>query len=526
MKKSASTRSKADNLPLQPLEPHLEASTSRDYISIENFDRQSTRVHFTDPSTVEALRRLGLKSSDFNFKPLKVFKKPGLDHSLIQLLYEKNEQEREKMIKEVVKMRNKVIQEQDLPHPIPALVRREQLFIQDQKLHIQKIEKDGQCTLRRLALRSLRETYLQNERAIQSANTKARMMQLTTLKEEQLYNAKKYAATTPITPRRPSSEKEGINPREIYESYQQHIARAEEIRMKFHDQVREAAREKQRLQQEAKERSKKLAEEQVQKKAQSVEQINNRFSGWLESREAVIQEQEQKKKEHENKLKTAVELANKYEHNRRENVKTKIKESDIKSSQAIEQHEMNIREKIRRRRQLIEQRAQQAHETKETLYKEIEQTKRKEIEKNESSAQHRLQEMEYQNKLSIYDSKFEREVRAMNARRKIAADDYQRQLKIKANVEDTSQVDQVIQESQLVTEQKFGTMTKYQRQRETLLQEFKRLKGPDDKEGLKRVQAILRLDDAQFQELLSIATDQEIASPSSSRRKSRASEKI
>lgn len=513
MKKSATTRSRVDMPALEPPPPPVQ---TQEFSSIENFDRQSQRVYFNEPATLEAIKRLGLKQSDFNYKPMRAFKKPGIDNSLVQLLYDKYEQNREKIINDTSEMRIKVIQERDKPRPIPAFVRKEQLQIQNQKERIQKIEKEGQSVMRRMALRSLREAYLQNERAIQTANTKSRMIKACQIKEEQVKNAKLMVASAPITPRRVSQVKDGVDPEKIYQDFKQHLKRAEEIKLKNEERIREAAKEKQRQQEEGKERSKRLTEEEIKRRAHFVDSINHKFNEWMESREAVILEQERKRKEHENKLKNAMDLANQTEDKRRNNVMERLKENDKKSSQAKENYEMSVREKIRRKRELIDQRAQQAQEAKEAFHREMEEAKRKAMEEEENTVRQRLQEKEANTKMSLYDQKLERETRALNARRRIAAEEYAKKLKIMANVEDTSNVSQVYHESAVVAGKKEYTLSKFQSQKAQLHEELKHLKGPEDKEGLKRIQEILKLSDGEFRELIEIATDQEFTAPPTS----------
>ncbi|OHT14212.1 hypothetical protein TRFO_15509 [Tritrichomonas foetus] len=128
-------------------------------VSITNFDRQAKCITFTEPETIEAIRRLGYIDSDFNFREVETFKTPATDIQTAAILHQRFLTKRQKMIEKTIKMRISVIDEKKFPEKISPIVRVEEFKLNNYQKQLEKLEENGNLALEKLAIMKLHDLF-------------------------------------------------------------------------------------------------------------------------------------------------------------------------------------------------------------------------------------------------------------------------------------------------------------------------------------------------------------------------------
>lgn len=146
-----------------------------DYISIENFNQKARHVKFTEPATLEALKRLGYIQSEFSYKSRNEFKRRTDDEKILDIISASYEKRRQEMIAKVIAMRQRVIDE-DTTHTIriPGILRREKLRIEQGRNTVAHIEQDTDTRLQKIAFAKLHVLAMKQATEIKTARNQER----------------------------------------------------------------------------------------------------------------------------------------------------------------------------------------------------------------------------------------------------------------------------------------------------------------------------------------------------------------
>lgn len=190
------------------------------YVSILNFNKNSANVVFTEPETIEALKRLGYDQSEFNYRPLVSFysnsinkginqkinkfdlnatnsnlnaisssneyRKDTLEnamkHSAAKEMYQKFLKRRQEMIDRTIAMRSYLIkseEQDDKPKPkITGNVRKAKIDLDNDIENYEKAKKDGRDRLKKLALVKMRDLSRDQDNMNKSMRTQERFHEI------------------------------------------------------------------------------------------------------------------------------------------------------------------------------------------------------------------------------------------------------------------------------------------------------------------------------------------------------------
>lgn len=216
-------------LPQSPSSPRRLASTSNSFsnqqsipevkrISILNFNQNSPNVVFTEPETIEALKRLGYDQSEFNYRPLVSFysnpinrsinqkinkfdlnatnsnlnaisssneyRKDTLEnsmkHSAAKEMYQKYMNRRQEMIDRTIAMRDYLIKSDQKNENvrITGNVRKAKLDLDRNISNLEKIKNDDQNRLHKLAVVKMRDLSRDQDNMNKSMRTTERFHEI------------------------------------------------------------------------------------------------------------------------------------------------------------------------------------------------------------------------------------------------------------------------------------------------------------------------------------------------------------
>ena len=149
--------------PLSPPSPRRFADTDpfasiNRHVSILNFDKRAPEVVFTEPATIEALKRLGYSQNEFNFKPISCFyANSTVDNRSTAVVYQRYLSRRESMIDRVISMRKYLIDSEKQEMKISNNVRKAQMDYERSVQTLRNVQDKDRSTLKKLALAKLRE---------------------------------------------------------------------------------------------------------------------------------------------------------------------------------------------------------------------------------------------------------------------------------------------------------------------------------------------------------------------------------
>jgi hypothetical protein len=484
-----------------PLPPILDEPPERVLIGIENFDQKSRHVHFTEPATVEALKRLGYVHSEFNYQSLKDFQARSTDPNVIKLLSDRYADKRKSMIDKVKKMRTQILAERDVVKPLPVVLRREQMRIEQTKQTIQQMEHEGESTLKKLTVARLRTIAEHGEKVAKSARTAQRHKLLDELHAEAMQEAKNRKPY----PKPAERVVKMLTLEEFQGSMDEHLRRAEEYMRGVREKWERAGALRRQMTASAHARSREQWEEAHARKMRALEQEQQRFAEWKRQHEEAMGQAMEQARARIAGDRNATGTRAERELERRKRILAEMEEKQQKFVRQCERYERELRERWAHKIEVISSRATQARVSREALYQENWEKKKQFVEGNQRAFLERQQALQDSENLQLRTREADRNDRAENARHCLSAAEHMAKLKSRQMKDDMSSAAKLAEEGQRVTGEKTGARLRLAQAKKRLEKELRELRGLDDQAGIARIQKILKVSEAQMAQFLDMA---------------------
>lgn len=482
--------------------PEIAQPTCPEFVGIENFDRNSRNVRFTEAATLEALRRLGYIQSEFNFKSRRDFAKQTDDEKVIDLISARFERKRNEMIEKVIQMRKRVLEEKEKEKPMPPILRREKMRIENEKLWITQIEKATEATLKKLALAKFRAVAKHEANVAKTARTIQRFKEIDESHDRMMKIAKE-KSSVPMKSRKVPEQERPID--YVDEGLAAHLQRAaeylESVRAKW--KATGAARTKQIL--SARERCTKMDEDKKEKLNKAREAEAARFASWTEKHTEHMKQIAEDARARVNT--DALEKRTEREKETQEKAQRDFEEKQQRHVSQAEACQRALHQKLAEKANQIKQRAEMARTTKEAIEAENHERHRKQVENDMNSYIERQIKLQQKAALEFMTRKCERDERIENAKHILAAANYLAKLKANELQPDMSAADSLATEGAKVRTQKTGAKIRFKQAKKRLARELNAMESLSDAEQLRRIQVILNVTDDEMAKLIEMARE-------------------
>lgn len=532
------------------------SSRSRSQVSLENFEEDSKVVTFTEPESVEAIKRLGFSFSDFYYRSPLDFKRPGCDPSVTQLLYSKSEARRQEIIKEARAMREKVVEEfekrraslelkklanQDLENSQDmqsmglnsgienikargvemdfnsSIVRTRLKEVENEKKQLDEITRNRILDLKKLVVSQLRELFVIQKKKDAVERTNARMEKACKMKSEMILEAQKRANTLPslgspqldpfnLQGSKNKNNQNSIDPHKA-EIMERHIANA----LKRRKEEEEARLLKNKLlnekRQDAYKRSIEITQQQKEKHLQKTVEEEEKFKKWqTTTHQNYLSSLQKKAEDRANHNRSVIANSIRIESDRIQREMNKIESSEKRSLSACQTYETELQQKLTAIRKRVDDRYQKCQDEQERN-REKRELYRKKLDDDDCALKKRIDDMSKEITLKYVSRSFDRDVRVNKVHNKQAARDHMIDVKYKEMQEAQIRSNELREEKLKFNAQKDNENRKFMSLKESVMNEFHRMDGPSDNLGLKRIQIILGIDDKEMQELINLAQE-------------------
>ncbi|KAK8886210.1 hypothetical protein M9Y10_041670 [Tritrichomonas musculus] len=532
------------------------SSRSRSQVSLENFEEDSKVVTFTEPESVEAIKRLGFSFSDFYYRSPLYFKRPGCDPSVTQLLYSKSEARRQEIIKEARAMREKVVEEfekrratlelkklanQDLENSQDmqsmglnsgienikargvemdlnsSIVRTRLKEVENEKKQLDEITRNRILDLKKLVVSQLRELFVIQKKKDAVERTNARMEKACKMKSEMILEAQKRANTLPslgspqldpfnLQGSKNKNNQNSIDPHKA-EIMERHIANA----LKRRKEEEEARLLKNKLlnekRQDAYKRSIEITQQQKEKHLQKTVEEEEKFKKWqTTTHQSYLSTLQKKAEDRANHNRSVIANSIRIESDRIQREMNKIESSEKRSLSACQTYETELQQKLTAIRKRVDDRYQKCQDEQERN-REKRELYRKKLDDDDCALKKRIDDMSKEITLKYVSRSFDRDVRVNKVHNKQAARDHMINVKYKEMQEAQIRSNELREEKLKFNAQKDNENRKFMSLKESVMNEFHRMDGPCDNLGLKRIQIILGIDDKEMQELINLAQE-------------------
>lgn len=469
-------------------------------ISLENFNQNSEDVTITEPESIEALKRIGYNIQDLNFKPIQKFKRPGCDETVTQLLFKKNQQKRENLIKQALEIRNQILEEKKEPPQETAIIRRTKQQLQQEKESVTQLQNDQNNSLRKLVLMQLRQLFITAQHQSAVDKTQSRIQ---AIEEEQRIKITKLRAR-PASPSR-SPQLIDLPPQSPKLPY---IDRSAERIAKMRKEEAEKRQERiakmdSKLQYVA-QRSERLLQQQTEARERKISMEQDRFTKWEQSRAEALNNMIARCKSRTLHAQSVLQARANNDEERKQQILQKIYQSEqrIKSSQ--ENRAQEFQKKIEALKAKTESRLQHARETREKQQQEADETKAN-YEKFDDELRQKLLEKQKAESLKLMEKQLDREAKAERAIRSHRARAYMMEKKFVQEKGDPKELESLGREKNKIDLERQIYVRKYATTREALMNELSRMNSPDDKKSLEQIKKILGMNDDEMEKLINDA---------------------
>lgn len=460
------------------------------FISIVNCDRNSRDLHFSEPATLEALKRCGINSNELNFRPKSSFKKPGADQNVTKLLFEKNEEKRKKLFQQVEDKRTEIVKQEQQSEPVVS-----RSVANDSEIDEARTEKIH--FLKKFLLKQLRDLFFEKFHLNAWEKTNAKMEELhhQKLERDKLLFARRGSAPNLQNPaflpmlQPPPEEKK----REFHSPYSSHIEglsqRINEQAQKVQQRSKNIFEEKQNKTQKRIDHQNELDLQFTQKKDEQYKQILQR-GNQLQEKSLTVQSQKQEREE-----------------SLRVQRIQKIQKMNEVSRMAQENFQKSIEDDLNKRKALYEDRVSKVNRVHQEEYQRRERTKEKILSKLDESSK-RVQQEKNDAMLSKMEESLTLEEKCNEVRRRKAGTEYITQERnshlLSRDLKSREMKQSLEKEKEL---QKFELEQKYAKDKEEILAAIRQLKGFDDQKTLNVIQKIIGISKNEMTEIVQTAQD-------------------
>lgn len=427
-------------------------------ISILNFSRQSQNVIFTEPATIEAIKRLGFEMSEFNFIPLESFDSKTSDSDLTEKFYQRYLAKRQKMIEQTIKMRASIIDEQKYPIPVSPVVRRELMCLKKQQEQLEQIDDKSNFAFRKLALNRLHDLLRYQNDLDQNQRTTDKFRDIDEVN----------AVTSQFIADIRSNENE--KPRNYFlPNINEYNYKPTPPQNSFRKQPNVAP----------------------------TNMKETRASQFQKIRSAHFQREE--RTNIVNERKALIDQKNHEFYTR----KIQEKEERFKISSAAYKDAFN--DHLRSKRKMLKSRAKSAKIRKEELIQKQMDDTYESYKNSQMKAEQRLIEINHQKACNAAIRKHRDEEKTEKIKHSYSAKNYENEMKRKQIKEDNFGIKKIEEEEKMVKTEKTGANLRISQKRARLNKAFDQLRGIDDYNGLNKIQKIMELNDNQMDELVTTA---------------------
>ena len=482
----------------------------REFISLESFDKTSCRVVFTEPESIEAIKRLGLTFADFNYKPKGSFKKPGCDTSVTELLYAKHEQRRQNLIDQALEMREKVFEEKkkgQTPKRESSVVIIERKNLENEQKSLEKLQKDRSSELKKLIIQLLRTAFARQAHTMAMEKSMQRIKEAERKRTETLQLAYERSMSLPAIPNTPKNDPPGFwVDRSIERVKEQRRKEAEERKKKalIHEEKMQLARAK----------SQELYEKQRKGMQDKLDNEDVRYQNWQKLYAEQLNERHRKAMDRAMKEESVVKTGCRIEEAMKRKWVEKLYREDERAKEASLQRSQELQDRLSQTKQRFMERTEKVREMQDSHLKRQDAMRRK-IEENDQETEKRLKQMTADMNLKFAERQFDRDTKRLSIQHKRAADEYDVQQKAMPPGYEASMVRDLKSQSQKVVVQKAAEQKKYMSARAEIMRLFAQMSDDVSFRDLRVLQALTGMDEEELEQLVEAAKSP--ASPPRSR---------
>lgn len=480
-------------------------------ISLENFDRESQCVHINEKASVEALLRIGCNISDLNYKPKVKFIRPGCDNTVTNLLYNRYEQRRQKIIQDALEMRLKVLEEKNnLPKQTP-FVRITMKNVEKERKNLKELMLDTSARLRKIVLIQLRELFSRQVHQDAVERTNIRISKI----EEDQKERTKVLHQRQIPKNNPQ---EFIPPPPPLPHIDLHMERLIQKRK----EEAEKRKEYNRIKDEAYKAAHERAEEHHNKTKEEVEKkINNkleRFMKWQASKNELMNkrmEQYKSRSQHESDI---MDKNNKMEEEKRKKLLDHIAYKETRAATVLDTARTNTQSKINEIKNRMASRMLYCNSELERQ-REQREIMRKQIEERDADKERKINQHKAELSLALLQRKLDRDEKTENILRQYNANNYAKYSSMLMTQQaEENELNKLSEEQRQIQSKKFYKEKEFTEVKNKLVSEFATMDSLDDIKALKRIRKLLDMTEDEMNDLIELAKFSAIApsSPSSS----------
>jgi hypothetical protein len=456
-------------------------------------------VKFTEPATLEALHRLGIGIRELDFRPLLHFRRPGCDDSVTNLLFNKNEARRDKLIKEIINMHQSILNERDVPQREAANVRIERANIERERKTLNDLHHLRELDLQKIVISKFCDLFQQQFHQQAVDRTLSRLSEITQTKEEILKTAMTRSATAAL-----ALQTEIPRPEPLPQTEDANYERWLQQRKDQETQRRERSKLQEAHIQANSERAMHLLQEQLNSREQRLHVENDRFDRWRLAHQDKEQKQLDRSRTRLAHQEAVIANSLRGEEERRQSKLIRLEAAERRSKSVIDRTTSENREKLEVARNIASSRAQKAQEERDKLQQKRDE-RRTRMENQSAEFSKRLQQKHHELLLKNLEKQLDKEDKIEKVRRIPIAKQYVMDVELRKRHEDALTEQHLSFERLKISNQKAVEQSRYFEKREQLLAEIAEIKDPSDLKSLKKIQAILQVSDESMEKLINIA---------------------
>ena len=498
----AQTRSKSVSRASPPESPQSSLrSNFRESVSLETFDQTSRRVIFTEPESIEAIKRLGLTFADFNYKPKSTFKKPGCDSSVTDLLYTKSEQRRQSLIEQALAMREQVFQEKERDEPEQkresSLVMIQRKNLENEQRAFEKARNDRASELKKLIIQLLRAAFARQTHTAAMERSMSRIMEAERKKKERIQLAQERSISLPTIPQATKSDQPGV-------WVDRGIERIKEQRRKEAEERKKKALIKEEKARMIQAKSAELFEKHQRGRQQKIDNEDTRYQNWQKMQADKAHEMQRKAQERAAKDDSIVKNGCRIEEEMKQRWVEKLNSQDERVKSACLQKNQELQDRLANTKQRISERTEKAREV-QNKHLQMKDEMRKKLDDNDVETEKRLKQMTTDMNLKFVERQFDRDTKRLAIQHRRAAEEYDAQKLASQPSNETSVAEKLQWQAHKLMCQKEVEQNRYLALRTEIMRVFEEMLDDVDPRSLKMLQTLTGIDEREMEHLVEAA---------------------
>ena len=498
----AQTRSKSVSRASPPESPQsTPPSNFRESVSLETFDQASRRVIFTEPESIEAIKRLGLTFADFNYKPKSAFKKPGCDSSVTDLLYTKSEQRRQSLIEQALAMREQVFREKERDEPEQkresSLVMIQRKNLENEQRAFEKARNDRTLELKKLIIQLLRAAFARQTHTAAMERSMSRIMEAERKKKERIQLAQERSISLPTIPQATKSDQPGV-------WVDRGLERIKEQRRKEAEERKKKALIKEEKARMIQAKSAELFEKHQRGRQQKIDNEDTRYQNWQKMQADKAHEMQRKAQERAAKDDSVVKNGCRIEDEMKQRWVEKLNSQDERVRSACLQKNQELQDRLANTKQRISERTEKAREV-QNKHLQMQDEMRKKLDDNDVETEKRLRQMTTDMNLKFVERQFDRDTKRLAIQHRRAAEEYDAQKLASQPSNETLVAEKLQWKAHKLMCQKEAEQNRYLALRTEIMRVFEAMLDDVDPKSLKMLQTLTGIDEREMEQLVEAA---------------------